>query len=93
MTKSKSKPVTRTAVQNDIETSLAGHLKSLTSKVGEVSAKLEKEIAKSVEKFSNVGFQFGRFLSQDANLKNVPIGLIDSSFGGTSISVTVTGAV
>ena len=41
--------------------------------------------AKNIEKFSDVGFQFGRFLSQDDAVKNVPIGLIDDSFGGTAI--------
>ncbi|MGE5611919.1 MAG: sialate O-acetylesterase [Bacillota bacterium] len=34
--------------------------------------------------FSAVGFFFGRELAQDPAMANVPIGLIDSSFGGTA---------
>ncbi len=37
-----------------------------------------------VEKFSAVAVHFGLWLSRDPKLKGVPIGLIDSSFGGTS---------
>lgn len=41
--------------------------------------------ARSVSHFADVGYQFGRDLMADPALKNVPIGLIDSSFGGTAI--------
>ena len=38
----------------------------------------------TLEKFAAVGFHLGMALSADPKLKGVPIGLIDSSFGGTS---------
>ena len=38
----------------------------------------------TLEKFTAVGFHLGLALSADPKLKGVPIGLIDSSFGGTS---------
>jgi sialate O-acetylesterase len=37
-----------------------------------------------LEKFSAVAVHFGLWLARDPELKGVPIGLIDSSFGGTS---------
>lgn len=39
----------------------------------------------AAEKFSAVGFSFGASLAQSPPLENVPIGLIDSSFGGTAV--------
>jgi sialate O-acetylesterase len=39
----------------------------------------------AAEKFSAVGFSFGASLAQSPALENVPIGLIDSSFGGTAV--------
>lgn len=39
----------------------------------------------NVRKFSAVGWFFGKHLHQDPSLAGVPLGLIDSSFGGTAI--------
>ena len=39
----------------------------------------------SLRKFSAVGFFFAHHLHQDPELAKIPLGLIDSSFGGTSI--------
>jgi sialate O-acetylesterase len=39
----------------------------------------------SLRKFSAVAWFFGKHLRQDPKLANVPLGLIDSSFGGTAI--------
>ena len=45
------------------------------------------EIAKpdAAKRFSAVGFSFGAMLVESPKLREVPIGLIDSSFGGTTV--------
>jgi sialate O-acetylesterase len=49
------------------------------------SAKWTADTPEAIRNFSAVGYQFGRYLQSTPALKNIPMGLIDSSFGGTAV--------
>lgn len=51
----------------------------------EVAAKWQRCGTDSLTKFSAVGWYFASHLHADTGLEDVPLGIIDSSFGGTSI--------
>lgn len=54
--------------------------------------KWELATPESASQFSAVGFSFGALLADSPALKDVPIGLIDSSFGGTTAEGWISAA-